>query len=362
MAKKNKKIPRIRSFTVLVILAVVVAFILPVVFALIGFTYAKINYQTSLVYGHVDPYIRFKNCNISVCTAPVGLASYGVYNNNNTKTYTIKTHGLAGEAYIRSIKAVNPRTSLPANSASLQLNGILMVKHRVGEDKYALQLVTSFYTDSNDINFIIEIYGINTELAQQSFIGGPNCWFTTPSSEYPYYDCSLYFANDNINLSSHTPLHLEMVMRTYVTENSVNIKPVVIYWTTDPKINNTLSTVNFSIVDKLARDSYFLVDGKNYSGIAVGPSNPNLNDAEFVFAGYGNGQIANFSKLNATLKLLYYNSSTNEFQYFPSYYNFGSLTAETANKLSTSLLHNNTVTVTPGNPNYGYIGNSTNSP
>jgi hypothetical protein len=71
--------------------------------------------------------------------------------------------------------------------------------------------------------------------------------------------------------------------------------------------------------------------------------------------------MADFSSMNATLKLLYYNDSTNTFQNFPSYYNFGSDTGETTGTLSTSLLQNNSVTVTAGNQDNRYLGNSTNN-
>lgn len=304
-------------------------------------------------YGHVNPYVRFQACNINTCAAPVGIVSYGIYNYSNTKSYVIKTPELLGLAHINSIKSNNLKdSSIPANSASLQLNGVLVVQNKNGSiNKYFLQLITTFVTDSNDIRFDSSIYGLTKPLTEGSLNGGINCQFTFGIS---YYACSFEQPNGNLSFSVATPLLLQMKLYEYVDNGSVRISPEINFSGSNSK-SYVLSSGNFSLIDKGAESSYFLIDGKTYT--LNGHSQ--YYDAEFVFGGYGNTQITKFTSMNSTLKLLYYNVSSNVFQNFPSYYNFGLDTGETTNTLSTSLLVNNSIIVTTGKPDYGYVGNST---
>jgi hypothetical protein len=349
MVKKDKRVLGLKLRSLVIILVVIIVII-----------FFGIAYST---YGHVDPYIGFKGCNAKTCPAPVGIASYGIYNYNNIKDYRVKTSALMGEAYIGVIKSINPENSVePANSASLQLNGILVVQNKNGTaNQYLLQLVTNFFTNSDNISFESSINGLNTELTEKSLNGNVSCKFTANNQSRTiqfYYDCYFPLANGTQNISVARPFQLQMKLNTYVSNGEVMIRPTVYFSRQNQKINYSLLSSNFSIIDRNAESSYFLVDGRNYTFFNNGA---NLYDAELVFGGIRGGQMADFSSMNATLKLLYYNDSTNTFQNFPSYYNFGSDTGETTGTLSTSLLQNNSVTVTAGNQDNRYLGNSTNN-
>ena len=306
-------------------------------------------------YGHVNPYFNYLGCNITICPLPTGIASYGIYTINNTKNYSIKTSALEGQAYISNMVVYNPpNSSIPANSSSLQLNGVLVTKDRNGTTKlYWLQLVES-YNSTNYITFQSQVLGIHEKLDQAALKGNINCKLYRPNSKDPYYLCYLLSHNSSEDIPGNLPLRLDMELETHVRNNvSVESSTVRIFGP-NQTILYTLSSGNFSITDDHVASSYFLVDGKNYAtGIAT------YYDAEFVLGGYSNGAITNFTSFNATLRLKYYNSTTSTFENFPSYYNFGADTGETTNTLTTTMLRNNSVTVTVGKPDYGYIGNST---
>jgi hypothetical protein len=347
--KKDKRVLGLKLRSLVIILVVIIVII-----------FFGIALST---YGHVDPYIEFWACNVKTCPVPVGIASYGIYNYNNIKAYRVKTSALLGEAYIEAIKSINTENSVePANSASLQLNGILVVQNKNDStNQYFLQLVTNFFTNSDNISFESSITGLNTALTEKSLNGNVSCRFSIDNqlrTNQPYYICHFLLANGTQNISVARPLKLQMELVTYVNNGEVMIHPIINFSGSNQKINYSLSSSNFSMIDRNAESSYFLVDGRNYTFFNNGD---NLYDAELVFGGVYEGQMANFSSMNATLKLLYYNDSTNTFQNFPSYYNFGSGTGETTDTLSTSPLQNNSVIVTAGNPDNRYLGNSTNN-
>ena len=305
-------------------------------------------------YGHVNPYLNSLGCNMTICHLPTGIASYGIYANNNTKSYSIRTSALEGQAYISNMVVYNPpNSSVPANSSSLQLNGVLVTRDRNGTTKlYWLQLVEK-HNNKNHITFDDFIFGINDKINEGTVNGNINCRFGGNPTEF--YHCYILSSNGSVSIPGNLPLRLDMELETHVHNNiSVESSTVRIFGP-NQTILYTLSSGNFSITDDHVSSSYFLVEGKNYtiSHTAL------YYDAEFVLGGYDNSAITNFTSFNATLGLKYYNSTTSAFDNFPSYYNFGADTAETTNTLTTTMLRNNSVKVTVGKPDYGYIGNST---
>ena len=310
--------------------------------------------ENSILYvsGHVNPYIPFLGCSQNNCSRPTGLVSYGIYNVGNAKSYKVKTTGLLGSATIYSIKSHNPGNSIvPSNTATLQLNGVLVVQNKNGStNEYFMQLVTLFYTNSNVISFFSSITGANNESNTEKgyFYGSRNCAFLANAPQY--YVCT-FPLNGSERIPVQKPLSIAEGLYTTTKNGSVWVFPDVAF-SGNGSIDYNLFSSNFSIIDKNATSSYFLVDGMNYA-----TSNTAFFDAEFVFGGPNvYERAATFTSMNSVLNLMYYNSSTNRFQNFSSYYNFGYDTTEAASALSTSLLHNGSITVTVGKPDYGYIG------
>ena len=306
-------------------------------------------------YGHVNPYLDNRGCKIKVCPLPTGIASYGIYANNNKKNYSIKTSALEGQAYISNMVVYNPPdSSVPVNSSSLQLNGVLVIKDRNGTTKLYWLQVGEFYNNTNYITFYDFIFGIKNKINEGIVNGDINCGFLR-NHPLPSYYCQLLSSNNSEDIPRNLPLRLDMELKTHVHNNISVESSTVRILGQNQTVLYTLSSGNFSIAGNNVLSSYFLVDGRNYTNGQVAP----YYDAEFVFGGSGNDAITNFTSFNATLGLKYYNSTTSAFDNFPSYYNFGADTAETTNTLTTTMLRNNSVKVTVGKPDYGYIGNST---
>jgi len=98
------------------------------------------------------------------------------------------------------------------------------------------------------------------------------------------------------------------------------------------------------------QSAYYYVDGNDSTPIGT------YYDAELVFGGEGNAEATNFTQMNATLGLYYFNSSSSQITPFPSYYSFGGDTGESADNLEVAYLGNGTAQIAVGTPNYAYLG------
>ena len=128
---------------------------------------------------------------------------------------------------------------------------------------------------------------------------------------------------------------------------------------------NTNTTIDDVLIkDPNASEAYFLISGKEYmpQTSSVFRDQPGLfYDAELVFAGGGNGEVTTFNSLEANLRLIFFNHTTQNFQLFPSYYGFGTNTLEATDNQRVTF-DGQLATMVTGTPDYAYLGSSNNIP
>ncbi|AWR94068.1 thermopsin [Acidianus brierleyi] len=274
---------------------------------------------------------------------PTGIASYGIYNNSGELSeYTVKTHEILGFYNITSIKAYNSTFSDPYG-ASLQLNVVLQLITKNGNQSLWLQNVISFITNESTAFYVDNIWNdsaVNASINPSLISGNGSINIYNGRSYYayatPYFSYNYPFAGYLIINTTNVKGGVEVTFGYVSVQNGFLIPPNVIYY--DRVFISVPNLVN----------SYILVDPNLLTG------SENLYDAELVFGGQYNGEITNYTSLNANLALMYNNSGVKT---FPSVYTFGSDTAEAAGNLHVSLQNNNAI-VTVGERDYGLLTNN----
>ena len=112
---------------------------------------------------------------------------------------------------------------------------------------------------------------------------------------------------------------------------------------------------NVTIVDPSVQSAYFDVSGTITTPIGL------YYDAELVFAGEGNLEVAHFTQFSASLGLFYQSSTSPSgmLSSFPTYYSFSGDTGEAVDDLVVTYSNGIASIGTGVNPNYSYLGNST---
>ena len=105
----------------------------------------------------------------------------------------------------------------------------------------------------------------------------------------------------------------------------------------------------------------FHISGTGYTPAGIKETQGVYYDAELVWGGYSGGDTATFQQLDSNLGL-YYMNSTGQAQAFPSYYSFGSDTAESTPSLHVRYLGDGQVDVAAATPNYVYLTNPAGGP
>ena len=288
-------------------------------------------------YSIYKPFVNV-NAEYSGLPAPIGLASYGLTNASGVVSpFCIKTSALLGKAIINNITAFYslPDSGVVPNSASLQLNGVLVVNNYDNKsESFWVQNVIDIMPFSNSYYYSTDVYnysGDRSILNNQSIQGSGtvvgNASNTTENS---------YFYSTNIKAYKY-PLQRNLLL----SERVVNGVGLWIYFyassnMTDPTtyINTNRTYDRVFIFDPNIKGAYFLTSGYNYN-----PSG-DFYDTEFVSGGMEGGQYTSFSMFNSKISLLFYNSTNNLFMLFPAYYNFGSDTAESAYDLNVTAIGN----------------------
>ncbi|MEM3245681.1 MAG: thermopsin family protease [Candidatus Micrarchaeaceae archaeon] len=292
---------------------------------------------------------------------PTGIVSYGLFEGNGMiQTYQIETSEIGGIVRIYSISAYNatPPANISLSGASLQLNAVLVI-HNYNGSQIVLWPQNALIFDTNQQSLLYQGSFTLLSSGNVKFINSASggCQENN-ASMVEYFNC--YTSTKSYDLPITLFLYMnasvipgEGVLLNYNVLNVNSIKEGLnesFNWTYNA--SNPFESITF--LDPNAEYAYFLVSGYNYT-----PSMPSTEyyDAEFVFGGEGNGEQTYFNSLNAELNLMYYNTKTNSFSDFPSFYTFGSDTAEGADNLQVSGLNDSWANayVTTGTPDYNYL-------
>ncbi|MDE1871550.1 MAG: thermopsin family protease [Candidatus Micrarchaeota archaeon] len=304
---------------------------------------------------HINPYYEISSCggpgSPSNGCAPIGLASYGIYGDANPKTYTIDTTILLGSVSISRIGSYNQQGMAPQNSSSLQLNGVLVVHDKDGTTKeYWIQHGIEFIGNTGTFTSLGSITNLTGNVSSILIINNSGSYCKQDSG---YVVCT----------SGATRMHLPLSADLYMADFVVPGKGVLVYvGTTTGKdaeyvtpysaYSKVSGNDSFTINDTNVSTAYFTVDGNDY----IKSRNTLVaQDAELVFGGVGSGTETTFGSINATLSLNYYNLSSGSYMAFPSYYNFGFDTAESAGGINTNY-SNGLEQVVSGPQKYVYLG------
>jgi thermopsin len=296
---------------------------------------------------------------------PTGLASYG-YDHTTGNSYSIRSNMSIGYVSFTALQANNSQTPFSwasgdpklKNSSTLQLNDLLVVNNTDGSEfTYWPQNVLTFGNNSNTptVVFADNILNVSSVTGEHSIpeISSQNGTIVGNSTMGYYYGNYLeapYFAVEK-------PFAAEQIMTAY----TIPSYGAVIYFDVYV-LQNGSSTPNRSyqydkvvVSDPQISNSYFYVAGP---AIAITPLG-SYYDSEYVFAGNAGGATTTFSSMNATIGLFYGNLTNPSLTPFPSYYSYGSDTAESASNLLVNYLGAGYADVTLGTPYYGALTQTT---
>jgi thermopsin len=293
---------------------------------------------------------------------PTGLASFGIYNDSgNAVPYEIKTNSLVGAANITSLQAYNASAATLNDTVSgttLQLNAMLVVNQNDSQYVYWAQNTPDFVTNVSQVSYGDNFWNnsdANGFLSNQSVISsdGNDVYPTDDNGTSQYY----YGFSTN-NYTYVEPFDIKLLMN-----DSILPHEGVLLQMGAQVLSNGSQTVsmpifwfdNITINDPNVQSAYFYVSGNDSTPIGT------FYDAELVFAGEGNSEATNFTKMDSTLGLFYLNSSSNQMSPFPSYYSFGGDTGEATYNLRVQYTGNGLAQVTIGTPNYVYLSTNQNS-
>jgi len=281
---------------------------------------------------------------------PVGIASYGLYNNLNAsvKTYQIKTDEVVGTANISAIKAYNatPPKNVSKYGASLQLN-VMMNGYNEQDKKltYWLQDVVHFNTSDNNFYLADNIWNCSSPRANMTEVIGRG---NLSTYNHTAYNQKLYaYAYPKYYMNYSLPLSVRLIIKTngnkisfgyqILKNDFCNFYPNS-FTCLDEYLNATLqSTIFYDNVTIPNVNNYSILVTPYYYTPSTLTNSSNYYDAELIFGGESDGENTTFSSMNATLNLYYNKNRTLE--EFPSYYSFGRDTAERAYNLNTLIMN-----------------------
>jgi thermopsin len=329
--------------------------------------------RTSIQFGYqVSPNTPFSYGPVPSPLAS-GIASFGISNKSGVVTpYEIRTNEIVAIANISSLQVNTASASqygVNPTGATLQLNTLLVVNENStsssspNQKVYWLQSVPDFVTGLSQVSFGDEIWNWTDQsgfLSNQTVTSTnfQNGGFVSPSgngNSGPY----VYNYNGN-NQTYNLPLNFSLLeTETLLPKTGVLVQ--LGYMMTANGSASSTSRINWfdniTIVDPNVQGAYFDVSGKSPTPIGL------YYDAELVFAGEGNLEIAHFTQLGASLGLFYSNSTSHSgmLSSFPTYYSFSGATGESADDLVVTYSNGIASIGTGVNPNYVYLGNSTRS-
>ncbi|BCU71514.1 thermopsin [Stygiolobus caldivivus] len=283
---------------------------------------------------------------------PTGIASYGVYGNKTT--YVINTSSVLGYFNISSLLAYNASQDLvPAYSASLQLNSVLVVNN-TDNSTWILwpQNVLFFVTNESVVLYHDNVFNMTdpqATLTNQSIKGDG---YVEVSQQGGYY-------YGNYNSSPCLTYSLPFAGYLQMNESVIKGKGVLITFSVIVDENGTSSTLSSMTFDKVlvvdpnVSSAYFQVNGRSYT--PAGPTSlyGSYYDTELIFGGGGSGEITTFKELSAVLGLFYLNNG--KYVEFPSYYTFGGDTAEATDNVHVTFTPKGLAELSIGTPDLTYV-------
>jgi len=320
---------------------------------------SKVYFEYQITPAFVNPFKMIIENNaglVSYTSAPMGVASYGVYNNSGVLTpyaQPIVTQSLIGSTLINAIQT--NITTANFEDASNQLNGILVVNNNDGTTyDYWSQNVPAFLTHYNKIELDDDVLNVTADYAT----------LTNQSITSPYGDfvSGGYFGIQNspqyymnTGLQNYTlPLQYSTLMRESVIPGvGVTINMTVDFFK-GVQHTGLVTFDQITIHDPNIKDAYFYVSGTEYTpgGLAA---NRMYYDAENIFGGGGGGAEGYFTQFSAWVNVGYWDSKSQNYTNFPSSYSFGGDTGETAANLHATYDGKGVVGLTLGTSDWKYI-------
>ena len=292
---------------------------------------------TTYVFGSVTPEL-VNPLNFTHHGPSIGLAYYGFKaSNSETTPNPVRTGTLAGYAIIRSINAYN--ASPPVNSsqygASLQMNSMLYIDSPYGNSTFWLQNVLSLNTSSGTYSMNDNIWNASSEYANvsRSEVSGSGSFLSFAALPGKLQRIYAYQAQ-----SRNYALPINLTLVTNVTYS--NGFPIVHFGYYRHGILRYYDNITIKIPSKSA----YMLSTPYYEA-----PNGNTYDFELVFGGSSNGEVSQFSSMNASI-MLYYSDKGN-LTALPLYLSFGSDTAEGASNLATEPSSNGALVIL-GQDNY----------
>ena len=288
---------------------------------------------------------------------PSGVAAYGLYNDSGKVVpYTVESSDVVGVANIASLQAFNasaPSYNDTVSGATLQLNSILVVNEKGGQQQnYWVQNTPDFVTTASEVSWADNIWNGSVS----GFLS--NKTVTSADGGYVYpANPGYYYSFQSSNTTYRLPLQLALVVsETAVSGVGVTVQVGAQLIHNGPAPVQAISWFdNATIHDPSVQSAYFEV-----SGNATVPDGL-FYESELVFGGEGNGESTQFTQLSASLGLFYGNSTANAQTAYPSDYSFGGNTGEAADNLQVSYTGNGFSSVSAGTPDYVYLGRESGS-
>jgi thermopsin len=255
---------------------------------------------------------------------PIGISSVGLYSKG--QAYTIETGSVAGIAMINAFG-----TAAQSDGASLQLNAVIVIDNLNGTQ--------STLWSQDTVNFAGSQVYYESWIMQDT---GPGVTFSESGASYLLTLQNAYYVYSTYQTNYALPFDQLLVMNVSVVPGGVQVSFTEESITGLTASNNT--TLNYEyyraapystvfVGDPEASAAYFLISGQ--SVISYPDNSVNFYDAELVFGGPGNGSTGVFTSMGAQLYLFY--SYSEAYYYFPTYFNYGFSTAESASGIQSAL-------------------------
>jgi thermopsin len=277
--------------------------------------------------------------------APLGIADYGVVNNNgNFEPTVLQTNEVEGSVSISSISAYNSSSvyltdGAPNYGAGLQLNVMMQVNTTQGQFVYWLQDVAEFDTLAQTVTMDDNVWNasaINANMSSTAVSGEGNVASSACSG------CATQYYYGYANPSSPYTLPLSRVMSISVSYNGAGAQVTFGYSLGGAE---TVDYDMVTIADRGITDAAIIVNGYNEA-----PDGNQYYDAELVFAGYCCGLDTTFSQLSANLNIEYL-STGSSFVEPETLWTYGSDTGEGTYNLATTYSQEQS-NVSVGTPNF----------
>ncbi len=277
--------------------------------------------------------------------APVGIAAYGVMNTTGTASpVVINTPSVEGQLGVNNLSAFY----LDDDSTDYvgdQLNTVLYNVTLLGNSSYQFwtQNVIEYSARSNLLQFLDNIWNFSspavflsdnafqsyspngTQVGNTFYYGlGPALNITMPFTLDLYNNASITDVTVMNATNVSVTLPYDEIWYNYSVWKSGHFVAGGAYdWAIFNSQNVSAPTVSIPAPE-------FQVNGADPTGTQFIP-----DDAELVLCGPGGGSSTSIFALNATENLWFWNTSAGAYQNFPSAFNFGSETGETAQGIAT---------------------------